>query len=78
VTYEEATRWLKEIGGTAIVAKEQQRGLCRVTVIAEDASGRMVSRHTIFDDSLTGVERERVVRHALTQACEALKIALET
>ena len=77
VTYEEATRWLKEIGGTTVVAEEQKRGKGRITVIAENAKGRTVSRHVVFDDTLTGPEHERAVREAFTRACDELMRALE-
>lgn len=77
MTYEEATRWLKKIGGTTIVTKEQVRGKSAVVVIVESAKGRTVSRHVVFDDTLTGPEHERAVREAFTRACEALKLALD-
>lgn len=77
MTYDEAAGWLKSIGGTTLVAEEQKRGLGRITVIAENTKGHTVSRHTFFDDTLTGLERERIVRDAFTQACEALKLALD-
>lgn len=76
MTYEEATRWLRDIRGTTVVAEEQNRGKGRVTVIAENAKGRTVSRHIVFDDTLTGLERERAVREAFTRACDELMRAL--
>jgi hypothetical protein len=78
VTYDEAMSWLREIGGTTMLAEERTRGLGRVTVIAENAKGHTVSRHLVFDDTLTGLERERAVREAFTRVCEALKDALDT
>jgi len=76
VTYDEATRWLEKIGGKTIVANEQKRGRGSVIVIVESAKGRTISRHVVFDDTLTGLERQRAVREAFTRACEALKLAL--
>jgi hypothetical protein len=77
VTYDEAKRWLKKIRGTTIVAKEQKRGQGRVIVIVENSKGRTVSRHAVFDDTLTGPERERALREAFTRACNELKLALD-
>jgi hypothetical protein len=76
VTYDEATRWLKKIGGTTVVAKDETRAKGSIVVIVESAKGRTVSRHWAFDDTLTGLERERAVREAFTRACEELKVAL--
>jgi len=77
VTYDEATRWLKKIGGTTVVAKDGTHGKGSIVVIVESAKGRTVSRHWMFDDTLTGPDRERAVREAFTRACEELKIALD-
>jgi hypothetical protein len=76
VTYDEATRWLKKIGGTTVAAKDGTRGKGSIVVIVESAKGRTVSRHWIFDDMLIGPERERAVREAFRRACEELKVAL--
>jgi len=76
VTYDEAARWLKKIGGTTVVAKDGTRGKGSIVVIVESAKGRTVSRQWVFDDTLTGPQRERAVREAFTRACEELKVAL--
>jgi len=76
VTYDEAARWLKKIGGTTVVAKDETRGRGSIIVSVESAKGRTVSRHRVFDDTLVGLERERAVREAFTVACEELKVAL--
>jgi len=76
VTYDEATRWLKKIGGTTVVAKDGTSGKGSIVVIVESAKGRTVSRHRVFDDTLTGPQRELAVREAFTRACDELKLAL--
>ncbi|HTQ42793.1 MAG TPA: hypothetical protein VMI75_08525 [Polyangiaceae bacterium] len=76
VTYEEAKRWLKKIGGEMIEGKEQMRGTGSIVVSVKSARGQIVQRRALFDDTLKGYERELEVRRAFVRACEELKIAL--
>lgn len=77
VTYAEAQKWLKKIGGKTLQAKEQQRGKGSVTVIVESAKRGTVQRHWLFDDTLEGYEREIEIRRAFVRACEELQRALD-
>jgi hypothetical protein len=76
VTYDEAQRWLARIGGRSIEAKEQTRGKGSIIVVVESVRRGTVQRHWLFDDNLTGFERERAMRTAFTRACEELMAAL--
>jgi hypothetical protein len=78
VTYGEATRWLKKIGGTWIAAKEPAPPRIRPSVIVsvKSAKGPTVERHALFDDVTEGWERELEIRRAFVRACEDLKHAL--
>jgi hypothetical protein len=76
VTYEEAKRWLKKIGGEMVEGKEQRKGTGSIMVSVKSARGRIVQRHALFDDTLTGYQREMEIRRAFVRACEELKIAL--
>jgi hypothetical protein len=76
VTYEEAKRWLKKIGGEMVEGKEQVRDTGSILVSVKSARGRIVQRHALFDDTKRGYEREVAIRTAFVRACEALKSAL--
>lgn len=78
VTYGEAIRWLKKIGGTWIAAKEPALPRIRPSVVVsvKSAKGAFVQRHALYDDTVEGWERELEVRRALVRACEDLKRAL--
>ena len=77
MTFEEAQRWLAKIGGKMIEAKEQAKGKGSIIVVVESASRGTVQRHWLFDDRLTGYERELEIRRAFVRACEELKRALD-
>jgi hypothetical protein len=76
VTYEEAKRWLRKIGGEMVECKEQMRGTGSIMVSVTSARGRIVQRHALFDDTKKGYEREMEIRRAFARACEELKTAL--
>jgi len=76
VSYEEAKRWLKKIGGEMVEGKEQMRGTGSIMVSVKSARGRIVQRHALFDDTKKGYEREMEIRRAFVRACDELRIAL--
>jgi hypothetical protein len=77
VTYEGATRWLAEVGGTWEESKEPTRMRCTIIVSVRSAGGTTVQRQSFFDDTLTTpFERRMAVRGAFVRACEELKAAL--
>jgi hypothetical protein len=76
VTYEEAKKWLAKIGGDMTEGKEQMRGTGSIMVRVKSAKGQIVQRHALFDDTLTGYQRELEIRRAFVRACKELKSAL--
>lgn len=76
MTYDQAKRGLAKIGGKMIEAKEQAKGKRSIIVVVESVRRGTVQRHWLFDDTLTGYQREVEMRRAFVRACEELKIAL--
>jgi len=77
VTYEEARKWLAKIGGEMVEGKDQMRGTGSIVVSVKSARHGDVQRHALFDDRLSGYERELAMRRAFVHACEELRRALE-
>jgi hypothetical protein len=76
VTYDEAKKWLTKIGGRSIEAKEQTKGTGSIIVVVESVKRGTIQRHWLFDDTLTGYQRELATKRAFVRACEELKSAL--
>jgi hypothetical protein len=75
VTYDQTKKWLDAIGGEQIVARETDKFGSVIVRVKSSKSGD-VSRHALFDETLTGYEREKAIREALVRACEELRLAL--
>jgi hypothetical protein len=76
VTFEEATRWLGKIGGSARI----ERGTTTydsVIVELQGAKGGTLSRWARFGITRAGYYREMAYRTAFVEACEALRQALD-
>gem|GEM_PF-2614466 len=76
VNYDEAKKWLAKIGGRSIEAKEQTKGKGSIIVVVDSVKRGTVQRHWLFDDTLTGYQRELAIHRAFVRACEELKNAL--
>ena len=76
MTYEEAERWLRAIGGERIMARETAK-FDSVIVLVKSATKGEISRHSVYDASLAGVQLEAAIREAFVRACDELRIALK-
>lgn len=79
VTFDEARRWLGEIGGVWDDARESQPLRTRRSIVVSvmTGSGEMVARQALYDDTAEDWEREMEFRRAFVRACDELKRALE-
>jgi hypothetical protein len=76
VTFEQATRWLGKIGGSARI----ERGTTTydsVIVELQSANGGTLSRRAVFGIARGGYYREMAYRTAFVEASEALRQALD-
>jgi hypothetical protein len=76
MTYKQAKRWLRDIGGEWTEAKEQVPHRGSVIVWVTGAGGAIVQRHALFDDRLTGRPRQVAISDAFVRACDELEAAL--
>jgi hypothetical protein len=74
MTYEQAKRWLR--GGDWTEAKEQVPHTGSVMVRVTSRRVGIVQRHALFDDRLTGRQREIAIREAFARACDELKAVI--
>jgi hypothetical protein len=76
MNYEQAAKWLRAIGGTHVVERDNSGNEIVVVSVVSAIKGP-VSQRAIVDTSLAWRGPEELVRRAFVFACQELKAALE-